>query len=59
MYLCGVKEVIDMEKTQVLSRIKQVASQVLPKGSSLYLYSSRANYHCHAKSNEKAIKALI
>ena len=31
-----------MEYSQVISRIQQVASTVLPKGSSLYLYGSRA-----------------
>ncbi|MBQ9362727.1 MAG: nucleotidyltransferase domain-containing protein [Bacteroidaceae bacterium] len=31
-----------MEHSQVVNRIKQVAKQVLPPGSSLYLYGSRA-----------------
>lgn len=31
-----------MEKAQVINSIRTVAEQVLPKGSSLYLYGSRA-----------------
>ncbi len=31
-----------MEKEQILKRIKQLASAVLPQGSSLWLYGSRA-----------------
>lgn len=31
-----------MEKSKVIDSIRQVAAQVLPKGSSLYLYGSRA-----------------
>ena len=31
-----------MDRTQVIENIKQVAAQVLPKGSALYLYGSRA-----------------
>lgn len=31
-----------MENAQVLNSIKEVASKVLPKGSALYLYGSRA-----------------
>ncbi|MBO7099174.1 MAG: nucleotidyltransferase domain-containing protein [Bacteroidaceae bacterium] len=31
-----------MERTQVIDSIRQVAARVLPKGSSLYLYGSRA-----------------
>ena len=36
-----------MKNEQVLNRIKQVAANVLPKGSTLYLYGSRArgDYH--------------
>ena len=40
-----------MEKTQILNKIKQVASQVLPKGSSLYLYGSRARGEDHENSD--------
>ena len=31
-----------MERQQVIEHIKQVAARVLPKGSTLYLYGSRA-----------------
>lgn len=31
-----------MERQQVIDHIKQVATRVLPKGSTLYLYGSRA-----------------
>ena len=31
-----------MEREEVISHIRQVAEQVLPKGSTLYLYGSRA-----------------
>lgn len=31
-----------MEKAQVIENIRQVAASVLPKGSKLYLYGSRA-----------------
>lgn len=31
-----------MERTQVIDNIRQVAARVLPKGSALYLYGSRA-----------------
>ena len=31
-----------MEKSQVIDNIRNVAAQVLPKGSTLYLYGSRA-----------------
>ena len=36
-----------MEHSQVINHIKQVAEKVLPKGSTLYLYGSRAlgDYH--------------
>lgn len=36
-----------MERSQVIDNIRQVAASVLPKGSTLYLYGSRArgNYH--------------
>lgn len=32
----------DMERAQVIENIRQVAASVLPKGSTLYLYGSRA-----------------
>ena len=31
-----------MDRTQIINRIKQTAANVLPKGSTLYLYGSRA-----------------
>ena len=31
-----------MDRTQVIDNIRQVAARVLPKGSTLYLYGSRA-----------------
>ena len=40
-----------MEKAQILNSIKQVASQVLPKGSTLYLYGSRARGDAHEGSD--------
>ena len=40
-----------MENAQVLNSIKKVASQVLPKGSSLYLYGSRARGDSHEGSD--------
>ena len=40
-----------MENAQVLNSIKQVASQVLPKGSMLYLYGSRARGDAHEGSD--------
>ena len=40
-----------MENAQVLNSIKQVASQVLPKGSTLYLYGSRARGDAHEGSD--------
>ena len=33
---------MDMEQQQVIDSIRQVAARVLPKGSTLYLYGSRA-----------------
>lgn len=38
----GFKQTITMEYSQVVEKIKQVAADVLPKGSSVYLYGSRA-----------------
>ena len=31
-----------MDKSQIIENIREVAASVLPKGSSLYLYGSRA-----------------
>lgn len=36
------KNILRMEHKQVIENIKQVAAKVLPKGSTLYLYGSRA-----------------
>lgn len=44
-------ETVIMEQVQVLDHIKKVASQVLPKGSSLYLYGSRARGDSHEGSD--------
>ena len=41
----------DMERNQVIDNIKQVAKQVLPKGSTLYLYGSRARGDAHEGSD--------
>lgn len=40
-----------MEHSQVVNHIKQVAKKVLPKGSSLYLYGSRARGDHHEDSD--------
>jgi len=40
-----------MERTQVIDSIKHVAAKVLPKGSMLYLYGSRARDDWHEKSD--------
>ena len=40
-----------MEKDRVINRIKQVAKEVLPDGSSVYLYGSRARGDAHANSD--------
>lgn len=40
-----------MEHQQVIDNIKQVAAQVLPKGSTLYLYGSRARGDYHKDSD--------
>lgn len=40
-----------MDKAEVIDRIKQVAAQVLPKGSTLYLYGSRARGDHHEDSD--------
>lgn len=40
-----------MERAQIIDNIKQVAAQVLPKGSTLYLYGSRARGDDHEGSD--------
>ncbi|MBQ9286242.1 MAG: nucleotidyltransferase domain-containing protein [Bacteroidaceae bacterium] len=40
-----------MENLQVIDNIKQVAAKVLPRGSSLYLYGSRARGDHHKDSD--------
>ena len=40
-----------MERTLVIDNIKQVAHRVLPKGSTLYLYGSRARGDYHEDSD--------
>lgn len=40
-----------MKKTEVINNIKQVAHKVLPKGSMLYLYGSRARGDAHEGSD--------
>lgn len=40
-----------MERTQMIDRIKQTAASVLPKGSTLYLYGSRARGDHHEDSD--------
>ena len=40
-----------MEKSQVIDRIKRLAQTVLPKGSSLWLYGSRARGDENASSD--------
>ena len=40
-----------MDRRQVINNIKQVAAQVLPKGSLLYLYGSRARGDWHKGSD--------
>ena len=41
----------NMERTQVIDNIRQVAARVLPKGSTLYLYGSRARGDAHEDSD--------
>ncbi len=41
----------EMERQQVIENIKKVARQVLPKGSTLYLYGSRARGDYHEDSD--------
>lgn len=40
-----------MQSAQVIESIKQTAARVLPKGSSLYLYGSRARGDAHEDSD--------
>lgn len=40
-----------MKRTQIIESIKQVARDVLPKGSMLYLYGSRARGDYHEDSD--------
>lgn len=40
-----------MERQQVIENIKKVAQRVLPKGSTLYLYGSRARGDFHEDSD--------
>jgi UTP:GlnB (protein PII) uridylyltransferase len=40
-----------MERQQVIENIKKVAQRVLPKGSTLYLYGSRARGDYHKDSD--------
>ena len=40
-----------MNTSQVIENIKQVAARVLPKGSTLYLYGSRARGDYHEDSD--------
>ena len=40
-----------MEREKVVNNIQQVAARVLPKGSSLYLYGSRARGDWHENSD--------
>ena len=40
-----------MERQQVIENIKKTAQQVLPKGSTLYLYGSRARGDYHEESD--------
>ena len=40
-----------LKRQEILDRFKQIAEQVLPKGSMLYLYGSRARGDNHADSD--------
>lgn len=50
-YLCGRNIEFFMNRLQVIDSIKQVAARVLPKGSTLYLYGSRARGDYHDDSD--------
>ena len=41
----------NMDKVQMINHIKQTAARVLPKGSTLYLYGSRARGSAHSHSD--------
>ncbi len=42
-----------MDRTLVIDNIKQVAAQVLPKGSALYLYGSRSQNIIFSHQNDR------
>ncbi len=44
---------ISMDRTLVIDNIKQVAAQVLPKGSALYLYGSRSQNIISSHRNDR------
>ena len=44
-------DIFYMDHQEVIDRIKQVAARVLPKGSTLYLYGSRARGDFNADSD--------
>lgn len=51
-YICKQKEVkTNMKTAQVIDSIRQVASVILPQGSKLYLYGSRARGDAHEDSD--------
>ena len=47
-----------MERTQMIDRIKQTAASVLPKGSTLYLYGSRARSD-HREDSDRDLLLLL
>lgn len=51
LHMSSVSIVATMEREQVISHIRQVAEKVLPKGSTLYLYGSRARGDFHEDSD--------
>ena len=51
MSIFAVVKRYKMEQQQVIDSIRQVASSVLPKGSRLYLYGSRARGDNHEDSD--------
>ena len=48
-----------MHYSQVINRIKQLAKEVLPKGSTLYLYGSRARGDYHEDSDWDLLLLLL
>jgi predicted nucleotidyltransferase len=50
-YLCSRTSLRIMNTSQVIENIRQVAARVLPKGSTLYLYGSRARGDYHEDSD--------